>query len=206
VLSSLLGADRACGQERDPDRRIREGDRKPLLTSAIEGARLRFRPVLMTSPGVEYAMGFCTAKQHERFLQLCPEIEKYIVEGGIQLIKIWLEVGKEEQERRFLARINDPLRQWKLSPMDLESYRRWYDYSRARDLMFEKTDSDYAPWHIVPSDAKRRARLNCISHILSLIPYKKVASAEIELPKRSNKKKYDDRESLVERRIVALKY
>jgi polyphosphate kinase 2 len=156
--------------------------------------------------GVEHVMGFCTPEQYERYLQVCPQIEKYIVEGGIQLIKIWLEVGKEEQERRFLARINDPLRQWKLSPMDLESYRRWYDYSEARDRMLEKSDSDYAPWHIVPSDDKRRARLTCISHILSLIPYKKVASAEIELPKRSNKKKYDDRESLAGRSIVALKY
>jgi polyphosphate kinase 2 len=137
--------------------------------------------------GVEYVMGFCTAEQHERFLQLCPEVEKYIVEGGIQLIKIWLEVGKDEQERRFLARISDPLRQWKLSPMDLESYRRWYDYSHARDMMFERTDTDRAPWHIVPSDNKRHARLNCIAHILSLIPYKMVRTAKVELPKRSNR-------------------
>jgi polyphosphate kinase 2 (PPK2 family) len=94
--------------------------------------------------GVEYVMGFCTAEQHERFLKLCLEVEKYIVEGGIQL-KIWLEVGKDEQERRFLARISDPLRQWKLSAMDLELYRRWYDYSRARDIMFERTGTDHAP-------------------------------------------------------------
>ncbi len=156
--------------------------------------------------GVEHVMGFCTSEEYERFLQLCPELEKYIVDGGIQLIKIWLEVGKDEQERRFLARISDPLRQWKLSPMDLESYRRWYDFSEARDKMFEKTDTDHAPWHIVRSDDKRRARLNCIAHILSLIPYKKVPSEKVELPKRSNKRKYDDRESLAGLKLVPQQY
>ncbi len=156
--------------------------------------------------GVEHVMGFCTPGEHQRFLQLCPEIEKYIVEGGIKLIKIWLEVGKEEQERRFLARISDPLRQWKLSPMDLELYRRWYGYSQARDLMFEKTDTAHAPWHIVPSDDKRRARLNCIAHILSLIPYKEVPPAKVELPKRLSKGKYDDRASLIGRKLVPQKH
>src|SRR5947207_1521340 len=128
--------------------------------------------------GVEYVMGFCTEEQNRRFLELCPEIEKYIVDGGITLVKFWLEVGQEEQEKRFSARIDDPLRQWKLSPMDLESYRRWYDYSRARDMMLEATDSKHAPWHIVRSDDKRRARLNCISHVLRSIPYKKVQRAK----------------------------
>jgi polyphosphate kinase 2 len=156
--------------------------------------------------GVEYVMGFCTPKQHRRFLELCPGIEQVIVESGIQLIKIWLEVGQEEQERRFEARINDPLRQWKLSPMDLESYRYWYDYSRARDLMFEATDSKYAPWHIVHSGNKRRARLNCITHILNLIPYKKVPREKIKLPRRSAKGKYDDRASLKGRNIVPQRY
>jgi polyphosphate kinase 2 len=146
--------------------------------------------------GVEYVMGFCTAEEHRRFLELCPQIEKYIVDGGIRLLKIWLEVGKDEQERRFTARIDDPLRQWKLSPMDLESYRRWYDYSRARDMMLEKTDSKHSPWHIVRSDDKRRGRLNCISHILKSIPYKKVPHAKVKLPKRSNKGKYDDQSTL----------
>jgi polyphosphate kinase len=117
--------------------------------------------------GVEHVMGFCTPEQHERFLELCPVVEKFIIEGGIRLIKIWLEVGQEEQERRFMARIEDPMRQWKLSPMDLESYKRWYDFSRARDLMLHHTDTDAAPWHIVRSDDKRRARLNAIAHILS---------------------------------------
>ena len=146
--------------------------------------------------GVEYVMGFCTEEQHRRFLELCPEIEKYIVDAGILLIKVWLEVGQEEQERRFAARIDDPLRQWKLSPMDVESYERWYDYSRARDMMLKMTDSKHAPWHIVRSDDKRRARLNCISHILKQIPFKKISRPKVKLPKRSEKHKYDDQASL----------
>jgi polyphosphate kinase 2 len=156
--------------------------------------------------GVEYVMGFCTEEQHRRFLELCPEIEKYIVDGGIMLIKFWLEVGQEEQERRFSARIDDPLRQWKLSPMDLESYSHWYDYSRARDMMLETTDSKHAPWHIVRSDDKRRARLNCISHILKLIPFNKISRAKIKLPKRSDKHKYEDQASLQGRDFVAEKF
>jgi polyphosphate kinase 2 len=156
--------------------------------------------------GVEYVMGFCTEEQHRRFLELCPQVEKYIVDAGITLIKVWLEVGKEEQERRFLARIEDPLRQWKLSPMDLESYRRWYDYSKARDAMLEATDSRHAPWHIVRSDDKRRARLNCISHILGAIPFKKAGRAAVKLPKRSNKGKYDDQATLQGRHFVAEQY
>ena len=156
--------------------------------------------------GVEYVMGFATEEQHKRFLELCPEIEKYIIEAGITLIKIWLEVGQEEQEKRFLKRISDPMRHWKLSPMDLESYRRWYDYSKARDLMLKATDSKHAPWHIVRSDDKRRARLNCISHILSLLPYKKVKREQIKLPKRSNKHQYDDVTSIKDRHFVASRY
>jgi polyphosphate kinase 2 len=156
--------------------------------------------------GVEYVMGFCTEEENRRFLGLCPEIEKYIVDGGIKLIKIWLEVGQEEQERRFSARIDDPLRQWKLSPMDLESYRRWYDYSRARDLMLQTTDSERAPWYIVRSDDKRRARLNCISHILDLIPFEKVARTKVKLPRRSNQHEYDDRASLQGKHFVAEKF
>ena len=156
--------------------------------------------------GVEYAMGFCTHEQHQRFLELCPIVERFIIDGGARLIKIWLEVGQEEQERRFHARIEDPIRQWKLSPMDTESYARWYDYSKARDLMFEYTDSEHAPWHIVFSDDKRRARLNVISHILSQIPYKKVDRAKIKLPERSNKRRYDDYASIAGRRQMAEKY
>jgi polyphosphate kinase len=156
--------------------------------------------------GVEYVMGFCTEQQHRRFLQLCPEIEGYIVEGGIQLIKVWLEVGQEEQERRFAARIEDPLRQWKLSPMDVGSFQRWYDYSRARDMMLKATDRKNAPWYIVRSDDKRRARLNCISHILRSIPFKKVSRAKAKLPKRSDKGKYDDQVTLKGMKFVAEKY
>jgi polyphosphate kinase 2 len=156
--------------------------------------------------GVEYVMGFCTEEQHRHFLALCPEIEKHIVDAGIILIKVWLEVGQEEQERRFSARINDPLRQWKLSPMDLESYQRWYDYSRARDMMLKATDSKHAPWYVVRSDDKRRGRLNCISHILRMIPFSRVPRAKVKLPKRSDKRKYDDQSSLKGLKFVAAKY
>jgi polyphosphate kinase 2 len=156
--------------------------------------------------GVEHVMGFCTDEQHRRFLDLCPQVEKYIVDGGIQLIKIWLEVGKEEQERRFNARLDDPVRQWKLSPMDLESYRRWYAYSRARDVMLQSTDTPHAPWHIVRSDDKRRGRLNSIAHILQSIPFKKIARTKVKLPKRSNKGKYDDQAALKGRNFVAEAY
>ena len=156
--------------------------------------------------GVEYVMEFTTKEQHKRFLELCPEVEKYIVDGGIVLIKIWLEVGQREQERRFLARISDPLRQWKLSPMDVESYKHWYDYSKARDSMLKATDSKHAPWYIVRTDDKRRGRLNCLSHILSLIPYKKIRREKVKLPKRSMESKYDDRASLKGRHFIAESY
>jgi polyphosphate kinase 2 len=156
--------------------------------------------------GVERVMGFCTDEQYQRFLRDCPSFEKYVVDGGILLIKFWLEVGKQEQQRRFEARVEDPLRQWKLSPMDVESWTRWYDYSRARDAMLDATDTDYAPWYIVRSDDKKRARLNCISHLLSLIPYKKVPHEKVELPKRTNKGKYDDQATLEGKRFVPEKY
>jgi polyphosphate kinase len=156
--------------------------------------------------GVEYVMGFCTAEQHDRFLKLCPEIEEYMVNGGIILIKFWLEVSNEEQKRRFEARIDDPLRQWKLSPMDLPSREKWYKYSRARDMMLEATDTEIAPWYIVPSDDKRRARLNCISHLLSLIPYKDVPRAKVKLPMRSEKGAYDDQATLKGRNFIPERY
>src|SRR5881628_4261108 len=138
--------------------------------------------------GVEYVMGFCTKEQHRRFLELCPVVEAYIVDGGIILIKYWLEVGNEEQERRFEARIEDPLRQWKLSPMDLPSREKWYEYSRARDMMLKKTDTRVAPWFIVRSDDKRAARLNAIAHILDRIPYKVLPREKVKLPARSTKR------------------
>lgn len=152
--------------------------------------------------GVEYVMGFCSKAQHRRFLELCPVVERFIVEAGIRLIKVWLEVSDAEQKRRFEARIEDPLRQWKLSPMDLPSRSRWYEYSRARDLMLEATDTEHAPWHILRSDDKKRARLNAIRHVLDAIPYKRVRREKVQLPKRSKKHAYDDQASLEGRRFV----
>jgi len=156
--------------------------------------------------GVEYVMGFCTAKEHQRFLDLCPQIERFLVEGGVMLLKVWLEVSNAEQKRRFEARIDDPLRQWKLSPMDLPSRKRWYDYSRARDLMLKATDTRIAPWYIVRSDDKRQARLNTIAHVLSMIPYKKLAQPKVKLPGRSRKGAYNDDGSIARRRFVRNRY
>lgn len=152
--------------------------------------------------GVEYVMEFCTPAEHRQFLDRCPQAEQWIVSSGIVLIKIWLEVGKDEQERRFEARISDPLRQWKLSPMDLKSFERWYAYSSARDLMLEVTDREDAPWYILRSDDKRRARLNGITHILSLIPYKRIKRDKVRLPKRSSRNRYDDSLTLRGRRFI----
>jgi len=146
--------------------------------------------------GVERVMGFVGDHEYKHFLQLCPEIEKHIVDAGIIVIKIWLEVGKDEQERRFKARLEDPLRQWKLSDMDLKSYSRWYDYSRARDEMLKRTDSKHAPWAIVRTDDKRRGRLNCIAHILSTVPYKAISRPKVKLPSRETKHAYDDAATL----------
>jgi polyphosphate kinase len=156
--------------------------------------------------GVEYVMGFCTKEQHERFLEVCPQFEKFMVEGGVILIKFWLEVSNAEQKRRFEARITDPLRQWKLSPMDLPSRKRWYDYSRARDIMLKKTDTRFAPWFIVRSDDKRTARLNTIEHLLSQIPHKKLRQEKVKLPARSSKRAYDDDASISRRRFVRERY
>lgn len=156
--------------------------------------------------GVEHVMGFCTKEQYKRFLDILPASEKQIVDNGIMLIKFWLEVSDEEQKRRFEARISDPLRQWKLSPMDLPSRSKWYQYSRARDRMLEITDTKEAPWYILPSDDKKRARLNCIAHLLKLIPYKDVPREKIKLPKRSMKGAYDDSGSLNGRRFVPQRY
>ncbi len=152
--------------------------------------------------GVEVVMGFCTEAQHRRFLILCPEFEHVIVDDGILLVKFWLEVSDAEQERRFEARIKDPLRQWKLSPMDLSSRGKWYEYSRARDIMLKATDTDFAPWTIVPSNDKQRARLNCIRHLLKAIPYETAPRAKVKLPKRSTKGAYDDVASLKGLRFV----
>jgi len=156
--------------------------------------------------GVEYVMGFCTKEQYKAFLENCPRFEKVFIQGGIILIKLWLEVGQEEQRRRFEARIEDPLRQWKLSPMDLESYARWYAYSHARDMMLEATDTKESPWYIIPSDYKRRARLNCIAQILELIPYQDTGRKKAKLPKRSKKGEYDDQAALKGRNLVPERY
>ena len=152
--------------------------------------------------GVEHVMGFCTDEQYERFLKVTPGFERQMVDNRIILIKLWLEVGNKEQERRFKARINDPLRQWKLSPMDLPSRAKWYEYSRARDAMFKATDTRDAPWYVVRSDDKRRARLNCIAHLLKSIPHKRIKRPKVKLPNRSHKHAYNDEATLARRRFV----
>lgn len=141
---------------------------------------------------VERVMGFCTEEQAKYFLRMCPEVEDAFVNSGIILIKYWFEVGQEEQTRRFMSRIDDGRKIWKLSPMDLESHRRWYDYSRARDDMFAATDTEVAPWYIVDADDKRRARLNCIAHFLSLIPYQEIPREKVSLPKRQKPNGYKE--------------
>ena len=156
--------------------------------------------------GVEHVMGFCTKEQYKAFLEHAPTVEGYITKAGVILIKYWLEVSNDEQERRFQARLDDPVRQWKLSPMDLPSREKWYEYSRARDRMLDATDTKHAPWHLVRSDNKRRARLNCIKHFLSLIPYKKVGSKKVKLPKRSHKHRYDDQSTLKGRKFIPEAY
>ncbi|MDN0073342.1 polyphosphate kinase 2 [Crenobacter sp. SG2303] len=140
--------------------------------------------------GVERVMGFCTKEQVEKFLQAAPLVEKAVIESGILLLKYWLEVSPEEQTRRLQARIYDPRKVWKLSPMDLASYSRWYDYSRARDDMFKATDTEFAPWFVVNSNDKKRARLNIISHMLSMIPYKELPRDKVVLPKRQKAEGY----------------
>ena len=142
--------------------------------------------------GVEHVMGFCTEKEYKQFLKGCPAFENFLVNNGVILLKYWLDVSEKEQHKRFLARIKDPSKRWKLSPMDLESHRRWYDYSRARDGMLAATDTVTAPWYIVPSDDKKRARLNCIADILSRIPYQEVPYTPPKLPGRQKAKGYQE--------------
>jgi len=142
--------------------------------------------------GVERVMGFCTEEQTERFLQMTPMAERAMCDSGIILLKYWLEVSPEEQTRRLEARIEDGRKLWKLSPMDLKSYSRWYDYSRARDAMFLATDTDFAPWYLARSDDKKRARLNIIRHLLSQIPYEELPREQITLPKRQKPEGYQE--------------
>ncbi len=151
--------------------------------------------------GVEHVMGFCIENEYQRFKKNCAGFERALVEDGITLIKYWLTVSNKEQDRRFLRRIEDPVRQWKLSPMDLESRRRWYDYS-----MMAATDTDYAQWTIVTSNDKRWARLNCISHLLSKISYREISQERIKLPRRDKTDAYDDLMPLASRRHVPEKF
>ena len=134
--------------------------------------------------GVEHVMGFCTEEEYKEFLRSCPEFERMLVRSGIQLVKYWFSVSPDEQERRFQARVNDPMKQWKLSPMDVESRDKWVQYSRAKDEMFAVCDIKQAPWWVVNADDKRRARLNCITHLLSVVPYKNLHNEKVELPPR----------------------
>jgi len=174
------------------------GDRKKLfLQRYVEhfpaaGEIVIFDRSWYNRAGVDRVMEFASEEEVEGFLANVPRFEQWLVRNGIILVKLWLEIGKREQERRFRARIEDPLRQWKLSPMDLKSYSRWYDYSKARDEMLKASDHEEAPWHILKSDDKKRARLNGIAHILSQIPYEIVKRAPVRLPKRSNKHRYND--------------
>ena len=156
--------------------------------------------------GVERVMGFCSDHEYERFLKMTPMFEKVLLDNDIILLKYWFDVSMDEQQRRFEGRIEDARKVWKLSPMDTESFHLWYDYSRARDAMFEATDTEHAPWTIVPSDNKKRARLNCITHLLSHIPYKELPHKKVKLGKRELKGKYDDTASIKGRRFVPEKY
>ena len=140
--------------------------------------------------GVEHVMGFCTEKQYINFLQTCPEFERMIISSGTQLVKYWFSVSAEEQMKRFKARAKDPTKGWKLSPMDLESVKRWDEYSKAKDNMFEHTDTPFSPWYVVESDNKKKARVNCIDHFLSLIRYTEIEAPEVVLPDRVQQKEY----------------
>ena len=154
--------------------------------------------------GVEHVMGFCTKEEYKKFLKGCPIFENFLINNGIILLKYWLDVSEEVQHKRFLARIEDPSKRWKLSPMDLESHRRWYDYSRARDAMLAATDTPFAPWYVVPSDDKKRARLNCIADLLSRIPYKEIPYEAPKLPDRQKPKGYKDPK--VKRQVIAQRW
>ena len=139
---------------------------------------------------VEHVMEFCSDKQYADFMRMVPGFEGLLKNNGIILVKYWFEVSEKEQHRRFLRRIEDPMRRWKLSPMDLESHRRWYDYSRARDAMFAATDTPQSPWYVVQTDDKARARLNCISHLLNVVPWKEIPQEKVKLPNRQKPKGY----------------
>jgi polyphosphate kinase 2 len=152
--------------------------------------------------GVERVMGFCTEQEADEFLEVVPDWERLVITSGIILIKYWLGVSNKEQEKRFLSRIRNPLKQWKLSPMDLASRRRWYDYSMARDKMLAATDTEQSPWYLVHSDDKRAARLNLITHMLDTIPHEEIEGPSVYLPGRDLQNQYDDQDSLVDRNWI----
>lgn len=156
--------------------------------------------------GVEPVMGFCTAEETERFLESVPMFENYLIDSGVILLKYWLEVGAEEQAKRLLSRVEDPVKRWKLSDIDLEGRKRWFAYSRARDRMLEATDTETSPWHIVPSDDQRMARLNCIRHVLNAIPHDEIEPRAVILPGRDLSDEYDDEASIEHRRFVPQNY
>jgi len=155
--------------------------------------------------GVERVMGFCTEDEYQEFLRSCPEFERMLVRSGVQLVKYWFSVSDEEQEKRFQARLDDPTKHWKLSPMDLESRSRWVEYSRAKDEMFSHTDIKQAPWYVVQADDKRAARLNLLAHLLSLVPYQDIAREKIELPRRQKEGSYV-RPPMTDQTFVPRKY
>ncbi|MEN8145215.1 MAG: polyphosphate kinase 2 [Gemmatimonadota bacterium] len=175
----------------------------PYLPAA--GEMVMFDRSWYNRAGVERVMGFCTDAEYQEFMRTCPEFERMLVRSGIILIKYWFSVSDEEQERRFQSRIRDPKKRWKLSDMDLESRRRWLDYSKAKDEMFAHTDIKQAPWYVVDADDKKRARLNCISHLLSVIPYEEIERPALEMPPRQDSGAYV-RPPLADQTFVPAKY
>jgi len=156
--------------------------------------------------GIERVMGFCTDQEYKEFLRSCPEFERMLIRSGIILVKYWFSVSDEKQEKRFLDRINTPIKRWKFSPMDLESRTHWKEYSEARNMMFTYTDTEQSPWWVVPSDDKKKARLNCISHLLSSIDYEEIDYPIIELPKLNKGDKDEEKIPEAEQRVVPLKF
>jgi len=175
----------------------------PHLPSA--GEMVLFDRSWYNRAGVERVMGFCTDGEYQEFLRSCPEFERMLVRSGVQLVKYWFSVSDEEQEKRFQARLDDPTKHWKLSPMDLESRSRWVEYSRAKDEMFSHTDIKQAPWYVVEADDKRAARLNLLAHLLSLVPYKDIEREKIALPKRQKDGSYV-RPPMTDQTFVPRKY
>lgn len=165
-----------------------------------------FSPSWYRQATAEFVLGLCTYEQHCHFIETCPLAEKYLIDAGIRLIKLWVEMGTEGQERRLAARLADPMRRWKVEESDLELYRRRYDFSKARDRIFEYTDTDYAPWHIVHMDDERRGTLNALHHIIAQFPYQAVERARPKLPSRPERHSYDDYVSIATRSVVAEKY